>query len=107
MVDDLKKLLESPIQDGVEEIRERFDALFGELPREERVHVMLLLSVSYVLNEKAATQIEAAAKRGQKPGLGAMSRIMSTAMMDFATAIRAIVAAGLEATQERRDKKGD
>lgn len=105
MVDDLKKLLKSPIEDGVEEIRERFDALFGELPREERVQVMLLLSVTYVMNEKAATQIEVAAKRGKKPGPGAMDTIISLTMLDFVTTIKAIVAVGLEAT--RRGKNGE
>lgn len=106
MVDDFKKLLKSPIEDGVKEIQKRFEELFGELPREERVEVMLLLSVTYVLNEKVATQIEAAAKRGTKPGQGDMDAIISLTMLDFVTAIKAIVAVGLEDSQKRRGKKG-
>lgn len=106
MIDDLKNLLKSPIEDGVEEIRNRFEELFGELPREERTAIMLLLSVTYVLNENAGKQIEAAAKLGKKPGPNAMDKLVLATLLDFTAAVRATVEGGLQAAQDQLTKKG-
>lgn len=110
MVDDLKSLLERPIESGVEELRNRFDELFGELPRENRKALMLLLAVPYILNENAATQIEAAVKRGEMPSPGALEAVVEVTVMEFAAAaVKATVAVGKDLARKRRGagKKGD
>lgn len=106
MVDDLKNLLKSPIEDGVEEIRNRFDELFGELPRQDRMSIMTLLSVTYVMNENAGKQIEAAAKLGKKPGPNAMDKLVLATLLDFTAAVRATVEGGLKVAKEQRKKRG-
>lgn len=109
MVDDLKSLLERPIESGVEELRNRFDELFGDLPRENRMSIMLLLSVPYILNENAAIQIEAAVKRGEMPSPGALEAVVEVTVMEFASAVKATVAVGKDLARKRRGagKKGD
>lgn len=107
MVDDLKNLLERPIETGIEELRNRFDELFGDLPRENRMSIMLLLSVPYILNENAAIQIEAAVKRGEVPSPGALEAVVEVTVMEFAAAVKAAVRAGMELARKHRSKKGD
>lgn len=107
MVDSLKNLLENPVEDGLDELRDLFDSLFGQLPREERMYFMLLLAVPYMLNENAAIQIEAAVKRGEIPSPGSLQVIAEATTVQFASAIKAIILqARVRASLEERKNKG-
>lgn len=106
MVDDLKKLLENPVEEGLDELRELFDSLFGQLPREERMSFMLLLSVPYMLNENAAIQLEIASKYGKLPGPGLLQMVAEATMMQFGGAIKATIEEGVRMGQKERKNKG-
>lgn len=105
MVDGLKNLLENPVEDGLKELRELFDSLFGQLPREERMSFMLILSVPYMLNENAAMQLEIAAKYGKLPGPGMLQMVAEATAMQFGSAIEAGIQAGVRANQKERKNK--
>ncbi len=107
MVDNLKNLLENPVEDGIDEIRELFDSLFGQLSREERMSFMLFLAVPYMLNENIAMHIEIAAKYGKLPGPGSLQAVGEATVMQFASAIKASIQAGVRASLEERKNKGN
>lgn len=106
MVDSLKNLLENPVEDGLDELRELFDSLFGQLPREERMYFMLLLAVPYMLNENASMHIEIASKLGRAPGPGSLEAVAEATVMQFGCAIKAAIQAGVRASLEERKNKG-
>lgn len=107
MVDSLKNLLENPIEEGLDELRDLFDSLFGQLPREERISLMLLLSVPYMLNENAAMQLEIATKYGKLPGPGMLHLVAEATTMQFGSAIKVSVQAAVRASLEERKNKGN
>lgn len=107
MVDSLKNLLENPIEEGLDELRELFDSLFGQLSREERMSFMLLLAVPYMLNEKASMHLEIATKLGRAPGPGSLQVVASATTVQFAAAIKATMQAGVRASLEERKNKGN
>lgn len=107
MVDSLKNLLENPVEDGLDELRELFDSLFGQLPREERMSFMLLLSVPYMLNENAAMQLEIATKYGKLPGPGMLEAVAEATVMQFGSTIKATIQAGVRTSLKERKNKDE